>query len=185
MTLLTIQDNKVLNNLLNNKTHIGDFYYIIDPDDNDSYIVEAYQKMMRHYGYDNVPIFCCVFDKLADFSGVIIKPSSVLLKLSVPDEFVKLQVAEHWRNIMNYFYFKYDMYIPAWSPYDILDVLDGKGIDNNIAIQATIPYIKPEWLMTAYDINEDFIKIFRNTIPKDNKAITTLNVSLLNKRFEF
>ena len=186
MTLITVQDSKVLKTLLDNKTHIADFLYIVDIDDDSPSVVTSYQLLMNHYDYKNAPVFCCALNRIADFSAVTIKPSSVLLELDVPDEFIKLQVAGDWCNIMTYVHYKCPFGVLGWTLGALMDILDGKNTDcEDLAIQATIPYIKPEWLNCAYEIPKHFIKFFNNERITENTLLNRFTSLIENKRYVF
>ena len=168
MKLVTVQHKKVLETLLNNNIYRNDFKYIIkSPFDNldvkeelkEKAKVEAYQILMRHYCFSSPPIFCCVVDRLADFTHTNISKNSVLLELDVPDDLIKLHLLSTWDSIL------YNIYNKSWT--DILynnvfrKALDGEKTEREeLNIQAVISYIHPDWLTGYYNVPEDFDDIY-------------------------
>lgn len=157
MTLITIQNKKVLDRLKSGKIYTSDFDHICDNvDEDDSYKFKSYRALMNHYDYYYPPIFCAVLDKVTSFNGTRDSRSNVILKLSVPDVAVKLHRYTTW-HIMTL--------KTALKNYDSIileecESLDTEKIDKGEPIQAVIPYIKPEWLLEAYKVPKDFIANF-------------------------
>ena len=164
MKLVTIQNKKVLYKLINGHTYLNDFEYIIKEDKNANYItpqefaemsrIKAYQVLMRHYGFTTPPIFCCVPNRVVNFTGTTPK-NNILLELEVPNDMIHVHLFDTWKHIYHSVYTKW------WC--DTLyeeskDYLDGKDTIYNLhSIQAVIPYILPEWLLSAYKVYDGFI----------------------------
>ena len=181
MKLITIQNRKALNLLKNDKPFISDFNQILKKDtyssklDSEKYEItkiKSYQILMRHYGYINSPIFCCVVNRIANFHTVNLNKNNVIIELEVPDEYVRLMLSDKW------IYLFFEVYQELWtdSLYKIYeDYLDGKGADDtNSAINAIIPYIKPEWVLGIWNIPKDFIKPHTDIRIKDFSWYDTL-----------
>ena len=161
--LATIQDKRVLKQLLNNQLFTSDFYYICDDLDVDySDFIRIYQSVMDFYGYKNPPIFTCVVNDYANFYGTRRTKNIVLLDLWVPNDFVNVQSDTNWGDFLFYAYRP-----ELWSFEESFEdfkakVLNGKDIAKlREPVQATIPCIFPSWLNGAYEIDKTFIDKFR------------------------
>lgn len=169
MKLVTIQHKKVLYSLIKGNTYINDFKYVLTNSDDDSETitdeerldiskVKSYQVLMRHYKYTTPPIFCCVVDRVANFTRTTPSKDNVLLELDVPDDFIHLHPFDTW----DYIYRRINR--NRWNE-DLYEeekvYLDGKDTDGTVlcSIQAVIPCIKPEWLKFAYKIDDKFIDL--------------------------
>lgn len=152
MKLITIQHASVLNLLKNNNTYYADFLRILD---NKSNLVEPYRLIMSHYNYSSVPIFCNVLNRRAEFYGANTE-NAVIIELDVPDDLVKIQSYYDWVDVIYFMEFPNEldgMNIDKFAK----DVLEGMNVDDDRrAIQATIPYIKPEWLVGSYKLTSKF-----------------------------
>ena len=181
MRLATIQDKRVLKTLLKNQTHISDFYYIFNDLEKDySQIAEIYQTVMKHYGYNNPPIFACVIGKYSNFYGSKSDRDIVLLELNVPNDLVNLQADKHWLDFIYYFYRKkLFMHEDAFDQ-SVAEVLNGKDVTLPFeTIQATIPFINPDWLQSAYEVDKDFIDKFRG-VHKKLKELDTYELTKIS-----
>ena len=163
MRLITIQNKKVLETLLDNKLFTADFDYIfnkVNIDETNKFM--AYQILMRRYGYKFPPIFCCVLDRWSSLKGTKISKNSVILELEIFDSIVNLHNFDVWVNLQHCIENGYwnDTVHERYNPY-----LDGLGAGNRSnTIQAVIPYIKPSSLINAYEITDEFIKNYDSYI---------------------
>ena len=170
MKLVTIQSRKVLKLLKMGITYKSDFEIILGNhlDSYHNYITEvenieiakikSYQVLMRYYGFNDPPIFCCVVDKIVNFMGTKRTAGDALLELEVPDEFVHLHKYDSWRDIYD------DVYYNEWDEikYEFLkDHFDNIIEEDYLgSIQAVIPYIKSEWLIGVYYCPKKFITTY-------------------------
>lgn len=139
MRLITIQHKNVLKTLLS-----GQVYYA--PPTVSKNLQKPYQKMLEHYKwYVKAPVFACVEGRYCEFYGAKTEKSCILV-LDVPDEQIKLQGYYNWVDVI------YFTELPGeWDSIMSLEkfteyTLDGKNIRDRDAVQATIPYIHPNWL---------------------------------------
>lgn len=169
MKLVTVQSSAALKTLLSGKVFRSDFNHIIRSksstneqltsyEHDDAHRIQSYQILMKHYLYESPPIFCCILDKLANFDDTKRSRSMVLLELDVPDHMINYHLFCRWSYIVFYVSnndwtdFKYDIFKKA---------LDGDGTNiEGLAVQAVIPYIKPEWLERAYSIKRDLLDYY-------------------------
>ena len=155
MRLITIQNKKVLNTLLDNKLYTADFDHIfndIEKDETNKF--KAYQTLMNHYKYKVPPIFCCVLNRFSAFKETRNSKNSVILGLEVPDKLVKLHDINVWTNLqycISKGFWKDSIY-ERYKPY-----LDGQFINGTTTVQAVIPYITPEFLLCAYKLPKNFL----------------------------
>lgn len=156
MKLATIQSKEVLNILSNWEIYKSDFNKIFDDiDTNYSSKMQAYQILMKHYGYKTAPIFCCVVDRRSNFYDFR-KSNDILLELNVPDELVNLHLIYYWMDIL-FYTAKGQWNEDKYKRYK--NYLDGINADDMKAdVQAVIPFIQPEWVIGAYKIDKDFVK---------------------------
>ena len=149
MIIKSIQNKNVLETLNAGNTHFA-------KDTNIENLIKPYHMMANHYHWTTSPVFGCVVGRRCEFYGANTN-DAVILTLNVPDELVKLQVYYDWVDVIYY-----TECLNEWE-YDnfdefVADVLNGtKTDDQNISIQATIPYIKPEWLINAEPITSNFV----------------------------
>lgn len=149
MLVKTIQNREVLECLQKNMIHYAKSTAV----DN---LIKPYNRMMEHYGWTHSPVFGCAVGKRCEYYGAR-TTDAVVLTLDVPDDVVKCQVYYDWVDVIFF-----TMYFNEWSggEFDVFvnNVLNGVGIDNpRSAIQVTMPYIKPEWLVSYEPINDEFI----------------------------
>lgn len=144
MLVISIQNKEVLNTLLSGKTHIAKSTTIKN-------LSEPYEKMRTYYNWDNTPVFGCVIGKYAEFYGAN-SENAVVLKLNIPDNIIKLQPYYDWSDVI------YFMEVPSeWETGDfdtfVRETLDGKRLEteDDLAVQATFPYIDPKWLVDYKD----------------------------------
>ena len=154
--IITIQHKSVLDILKNNKTYYASFEHI----DNTENLIEPYKLMMEQYHYTHCPIFGAVLDRYCEFLGANVTNNPVILELCVPEDRVKLTSYYDWSDVI--FFLKYPKEFKGKD--DILtyatDVIAGYNTyREDIAIQATIPYIKPEWLVNSYTLNKKFLDL--------------------------
>lgn len=162
MKLLTVQSRKVLNILLKNKTYEADFYYMnhLKP-----YTIEAYQLLMKNCNYNAVPIFCMVYDKISSLYGTHVTNGSVILELDVPDEVVHIQSFFGWIELQMLLVSNIEKY--STEERKNAKICPRYIDDFSHAIQATIPYILPEWLIAGYKYNNDFASHFNECLLLD------------------
>lgn len=165
MKLLTIQSRKVLNTLLKDNIYCADFYYMphLKPGE-----VEAYQLLMRYCHYKTVPIFCSVYNELANFLNTHIVRGCVFIELDVPNEFITLQYSFLWIELLSFLKMgdSDDMHLAkSWKEQKIeASMVKDLNDDIKYSIQAILPFIKPEWLIRAYKYNKDFVTVGLTTI---------------------
>ena len=164
MHLVTIQNKKVLNILKSGKIYKADFAYICDDIEKDySYKISTYQVLMKHYMYITPPIFCAVLNRFAIFDGTKYNKDSIILKIDVPDDLIKMHLNITWKIILRSF--EEDTWTSAI--YNGIEAyLDGRNADlKDMCVQAVIPYIKPEWLIEAYKVPKNFMDLFSSKSP--------------------
>ena len=178
MRLVTIQNKKILELLLKGITYKNDFEYVLgEIDDCYNFITQreyseitrakAYQILMRHYRYTTPPIFCCIVQRIVNFTGTTKSNRNILLELEVPDEFINLHKFDTWQYIFHL------VYRNDWNDalYETLkEYLDGKDTGKEYlgSIQAVIPFIKPDWLKGAYKITNRFIDLYEEEYLYEN-----------------
>lgn len=154
--LVTIQHRSVLNTLKQGKTYYADFEHI----DMKDKLITPYKLMMEHYHYTNCPIFCGVVGKYCEYLGANTTNDPVILELLVPQEEVNLTSYYDWSDVI--FFLRYPSeYKGKDSVLDFAtDIIAGYNTyRKDIAIQATIPYIKPQWLVNNYKLNKKFLDL--------------------------
>lgn len=142
MKLVTIQNKIVLKILQDWKP------YFARPTKRDN-LIEPYKLMMKHYGWQDTPIFGCVEGRRAEFYGATFGEDSVALILEVPDDEVKLQCYYWWTDLI-FFTNHPDELGEQTLTLSAHNTMALKGIytnEPNVVIQATIPYILPKWLV--------------------------------------
>lgn len=145
MKLITIQNIAIMEVLEHTGKYVADFNRV------HSNLVAPYHRMSDFYGWNTCPVFCGIIDEYAEFYGASFE-NSIAFQLEVPDELVKIQNYYDWTDLVFF------MEIPnefhnSYSPefYPTIDsfaeaVLNNKSAGPNRALQATIPYIKAEWI---------------------------------------
>lgn len=132
--------------------------------------------MSDFYDWNTFPIFCGVVGEYAEFYGAKIE-NSIAFQLDVPDDLVRLQYYYDWVDLV---YFTeipgefHDTYNPEIFPTlnSFASAVLNKASGGNMhAIQATIPYIKAEWIT---GILEDITKL-------DKKHNGTGGANILNE----
>ena len=116
--------------------------------------------MIDYYKWKNVkaPIFACVVGKPCEFMGCSTK-GSYILSLEVPDNIVQLQAYYNWTD-MAYFLNKPNEWNEDTELSEFIEkTFNGLGLnDETMAVQATLPYIRPEWLKAFEPFKESFNK---------------------------
>ena len=158
MKLLTIQNVEVYRQLNRKQVYRASIDNIKLDENGYSNLTKPYQMMMEQYGYSNIPIFCSVLGRKCEFYGARTK-NALLLELDVPDTEIKLQSYYDWVDVIYFTELPED-----WEGNDleqfIKDTLNGLNTDNqNTAIQATIPEIRPEWLKGYYKLTDKFFSL--------------------------
>lgn len=149
MLIKSIQNKKVLETLQNNKTHIAENTKVTN-------LIKPYETMRKYYGWKNTPVFGCLVGRYCEFYGAA-TDDTVILTLNVPDEFVKLQVYYDWTDVIYYTEFTNEWECGSFDEF-VANVLNGVGTDDERAIiQVTMPFIKPEWLVSYEPITNEFI----------------------------
>lgn len=164
MKLITIQHEEVFKLLQNSQVYQAD-YSRVSPN-----LVAPYQMMQKYYGWDTCPVFGGPIGKHAYFRGC--KPDGgVALQLNIPDDIVKIQYFYDWTDIA-YFSafpdefaetFDLEMY-PTLESY-ARDVFECKNLGSYNLFQATIPFIRPEWLESSFKDCNKFLENYDHKQP--------------------
>lgn len=151
MVLVTVQNKKVFDTLAHNA-----YYAPAVKSDN---LKSPYQMMCKHYKWDiTAPVFACVKGKYCNFFGCNTE-NAYILTLNVPDNIVKLQDYYNWVDIIYFTEFPNEWESSMSFTEFTAKTLDGLGTDDpRSTIQATIPYIRPEWLTSYKPFTENFNK---------------------------
>lgn len=154
MKLITIQHVNVLKTLKKGNTYYANFERIRGRASN---LIEPYKAMMVHYNYSYVPIFCGVVNRYAEFYGATTE-NAIIIELNVPDNLVKTQSYYDWSDVIYFTEFPNE----AGSGFNLKkftrDVLDGLNTEKDTtAIQAVIPYVKPEWVVDTHKLTNKFL----------------------------
>lgn len=170
MYLVSIQSKAVLDILKNNE-----IYYAKKTTNKD--LRSPYDRMSKHYKWTSSPIFACVVNRRYDFYGANFD-NSIILVLKVPKSIVKLQVYYDWTDMIYYMKHQTEWELGNLNNF-ISTTLDGYRTNKRSEpIQATIPYIKKEWLINTKIIDKDFIdKYIKNS---NNKILS--KVDFINKK---
>ena len=153
MRLITIQHKEVL------KTLLGKLTYYAERTKREM-LQRPYRTMIKHYGWNGIkaPVFGCVVGEPCEFMGCSTK-DAYILTLEVPDEKVRLQAYYKWTETC-YFLSHSDEWHQDYELPDYMEmVLNGLGLTNKyMAVQATFPYIRPEWLKAYEPYTDSFQK---------------------------
>ena len=163
MKLVTIQHKKVLDILMNNKIYTSELDYIFNKVEIDeSSVMNAYQFLMQQYGFKKAPIFCNKIGIKSTFNGTK-SSSKIILELNVPDNLIKIHSYNLWMHLL-YAYCAYKV------SNEFIDRMHDLFADDFVAkipiattFQAVIPYIHPDWLVSAYKMPNDFISKFSSS----------------------
>ena len=153
MHIVTIQDRSVVKVLNYKNIH---YARITDLPE----LRAPYKLMQDFYKWRHSPVFGCVVGRKAEFYGATIE-NSAILTLEIPDKYVKLQSYYNWIDILFYLENPKKWDKPTNFDEYVKNTLNGKSTDNpNIEIQATFPYILPEWLISYKILDDKGIKQF-------------------------
>lgn len=176
MECVTIQSRIVLNKLLSGKEYIADFNNVAGEN-----LLVAYKRMMQEYKYSDCPIFLSpIVPGFKNYMhGANTMKDVVIMKFSIPDEFVKIQIYYDWSDII-YFLETKGEWEDINPHYDFEDYIrntlsDTITIsDTNKYYQITTQILKPEWLIGFAEITVDFVEkyvINANDISKHDFVI--------------
>lgn len=153
MILITVQHKNVYDILAHNEIYHA-------PTVRHENLKRPYQMMYEHYNWNiKAPIFACVQNRRCNFYGCD-PDDAYILTLNVPDKIVKLQSYYDWVDVIYFTEFPGE-----WNKNNSLisfeqfvrDTLDGLNVNDPYqTVQATIPCIRPEWLVKYEPFNDDF-----------------------------
>lgn len=165
MQIVTIQDRSVVKVL-----NYQNIHYARNTDLSELKV--PYKYMKDFYKWNHSPVFGCVVGRRAEFYGATIE-NSAILTLNVPDNVVKLQSYYDWIDVL--FYMENPKKWTNTTDFTEYtnDVLNGKFTDDpSKEIQATLPYILPEWLESYKILDSKSIKQF---IDNNSEKVLKLN----------
>lgn len=146
MQLLSFQNKEVLKKLLAGETYYADIKRV-SPNK-----VKPYEYMRSYYKWDHCPVFCMPCGSEGTRYGGAID-ECVLLGLDVPKGDVRIQYFYDWSDVIYFMEFG-DEFATTFDTNKFPTVNDFAnlvmaGVDQGSysIFQATIPCIKPEWLV--------------------------------------
>lgn len=164
MKLITIQHVEVLKLLQKGEIYCAD-YCRVSPN-----LVMPYKMMQKYYGWETCPVFGGPVGKPAYFYGC--KPDNgIALQLNIPDDIVKIQYFYDWTDVAYFSEFPNEFSETFnLEKYQTLesyakDVFEGKDLGSYNLFQATIPYIRPEWLESSFKDCNKFLKDYDPSQP--------------------
>ncbi len=168
MELLTFQDKRVLECLLAGRVYFADISRA------SANLIKPYEYMRDFYKWESCPVFCMPCGSNGTRYGGCSK-EGVLLGLDVPKDIVRLQYYYDWTDVIYFTEFPEEFadtfdtnVIPTLNDYADL-VMTGVDQGSYNIFQATIPCIKPEWLVESLEdeaqIRDILSKIERETVP--------------------
>lgn len=148
MKIVTIQNKAVLN-IINTEGIYKASYSRVSEN-----LLAPYKALAKEYNYTSCPIFAGVVGKYCEFYGAKTE-HSVALELDIPDEEVSFQDYYNWVDVIYYMEASKEEFeetfntalVPNIETYTKM-VLNDK-VEPNRAVQATIPYIKKEWIINT------------------------------------
>lgn len=157
MLLFTIQHKKVLEQLRSGR-------YCASYERVAMNLEASYKFMQEFYGWDFCPVFACIHGTHCNFYGAGIDDGEyVILKLNVPDEYVKIQRYYEWTDFVYYMGFPEDFKgdygcktVEEFGEH----ILNGYKVDDIFVFQAAIPYIEPDWVEANYKIEIEFLDLY-------------------------
>lgn len=161
MRLITVQSKEVLFKL--NKT--GKYIVPLNAPISQN-LVKPYKFMMRHYGYNNRPIFMCPVGHHAEFGGAK-TDGTFIIELEIPDRFCKIQDYYGWSDFIyftelpnEYEQFNQCKTVEQFGRYVMEMYKDGFGSNDNIVYQVTTQFIRRGWIKKIIPINNNFIELY-------------------------
>lgn len=147
VTLLTVQHENVLDILVNDKVYYSSEKYIADDR------IAPYQELMKEYQYEYYPVFANVIGLHGNCYGIPRNRKMYLFELIVPKTYIRYQDYYDWSDFMYYTECpdEWDDTSPTISLDEfkheaLIKYKDVPDKNKTVPIQATIPYIRPEWL---------------------------------------
>ena len=162
--IITIQSNNVLDCLDSGEYHASLYRVRNKPN-----LIEPYKELMKHYGYSNVPVFCCREDRYCPMN--VSDVGNILLELSVPSNFINYQSFYDWTDFIYFTEFPRELldnspvsitYKESFVTSMFNESADDKYIEEQLQnikksafreyedikyeLQVTIPCIKREWV---------------------------------------
>lgn len=160
MRILTIQHRKVLEEIQANGIYKADMCRIAPNH------VKPYGLMMKTYGYETCPIFGAIIGYRVNFYGAHLhEGDTIVLELEVPREFVHVQDYYDWSDVIFYMEEGEDPYAEK-----VLTRFDNEELDNRRPLQATLPYILKEWVVTAINDEQWINELIENHYGVDRGA---------------
>ena len=149
--LITVQSKEVADSLLK-----GNIHYARKRED--YFLQPVYNKMCEAYGYENNPVFAGVVGRRCEFLGAP-REESYIIEIDVPEELVKIQNYYDWSDMI--YYTEEPKEWAMGSEYPLKEffknTLEGKNTHKKSSvIQATIPYIDPNWVHDIIPLTEKF-----------------------------
>lgn len=130
--------------------------------------IDPYGFMMKTYGYETCPIFGAIIGYRVNFYGARLHDGdTVLFELEVPREFVHVQDYYDWSDVIFY------MEEGEEDPYKeaVLTRFDNEELDNRRPLQATLPYILKEWVVSCTDNERHIETLIENHYGVDSGEI--------------
>lgn len=144
--LITVQHECVGQLLCKAIDYFADFKNVRCPN-----LIKPYEIMMKHYGWETVPVFCSVPDKLRTRMDVNLYDEEykrkVAIKLIIPDKdenLIRFQSYYDWTDLI--YYTERPQDLEEGCTIDIIHENAFRYPDENNYWQATLPFIKYSWV---------------------------------------
>lgn len=144
MKCITIQNKIVLDKILKDGIYYKDFNI------EDDIKVNAYEFMKNTYNYLYYPIFLSIIGYKAELYGIPFDNNMIAIELDIPDYEMKIQNYYDWTDFIYFNEYKNEFKgsifnsIEEFGNYVLLD----SKLNDEDTFQATVQYIKKEWLLS-------------------------------------
>ena len=134
-----------------------------------SNLIKPYKFMMKHYGYQNRPIFMCPVGYNCNFGGANTE-NSYIVELEIPDKYCKIQDYYCWSDFI-YFTelpnefeeFNGIKTVEQFGKY-VLDMNKyGFNSGREACYQVTTQFLRKNWVRKIIKMNETFNKLYIDT----------------------
>lgn len=144
MKCITIQNKIVLEKILNDGIYYKEFNI------NDDIKTKSYEFIKNTYNYLYYPIFLSIIGYRAELFGISFDKDMIAIELDIPDNEVKIQKYYDWTDFIYFNEYRNEFKGSIFNSIEEFGnyVLLNSELNDEDTFQATIQYIKKEWLIS-------------------------------------
>ena len=145
MRAITVQHKDVLKQLQTNGSYVADINNV--KYDN---LKNAYEFMMRAYGYRTCPIFLAPVGHKVEFYGASFDEDHVAIEFDIPEDRIRIQKYYDWTDFVYFLEYQDEFYPSIYS--DVYEfgnaiLVDTTTLNEWCAYQITVDELRRDWIV--------------------------------------